>query len=707
MADKDNDIAWWSKGRTARGSDTMLLRKFLHIISRDLHTIKVGMASLVKIQEFDKKNASVERQRQRASDYGLKYKKTKPTAEQKKVITGDKKGFFETIKDGLSSIFKYALLGLAAIGVSKLLSMPGVMDGIKSLFKAIIVGISDLISKGANFLTDLLKDSEITSSITQMIKSVFKFIAEGISKISDFFSNLISDPENKSTLGTIITSVVGAIFKTVLSLLDMASKLLVNNSTEIANGIITLFVKIADAIIGGLKFTEGLLQDPVFRDGIARLYVAIKDFISTVLAQPIALPGGVTLTLGQIFIGIGLAAAALELGLAAYTGAILGKALGGGGIGGGGGAGGKGKVGMGRKALDVLMSPTTTLVLGAGVVVADQYMKSGKDGKEFAAKSAAANSPPSSRPSPNMGLDNSQRPSRAYPTPENLAPTQLLQSKMKKGDTSAYAHEPGTDILAQRIVTSVPEFSQFTGFNDQFHNDNHPNSNHTKGLSIDLVTTKGRVNQNQAVQNITEILTAAGLKPNEFLVKSEIKGVTPHATGDHVHVEFKSRDAAEKFRNSSSNAGMVASAFARGAPGAVPSSPSPAGIDTQLAKVGDTIASTAVNAVNYSKSMFKDTSGKDQMMTGTSAPDLGIGGSLISMLDNDSTGLFKKLDEMTGGKLGIASGELQGALRTRFLDETPMVVDNSKNSASTNSLGSNEATPSIYDEVLLSKLTIA
>jgi hypothetical protein len=70
--------------------------------------------------------------------------------------------------------------------------MPGVMDGIKSLFKAIIVGISDLISKGANFLTDLLKDSEITASITQMIKSVFKFIAEGISKISDFFSNLVT-----------------------------------------------------------------------------------------------------------------------------------------------------------------------------------------------------------------------------------------------------------------------------------------------------------------------------------------------------------------------------------------------------------------------------------------------------------------------------------------------------------------------------------
>jgi len=709
MADKDNDIAWWSKGRNKRGSDTMLLRKFLHIISRDLHTIKVGMASLVKIQEFDKKNASVERQRQRASDYGLKYKKTKPTAEQKKVITGDKKGFFETIKDGLSSIFKYALLGLAAIGVSKLLSMPGVMDGIKSLFKAIIVGISDLISKGANFLTDLLKDSEITASITQMIKSVFKFIAEGISKISDFFSNLISDPENKSTLGTIITSVVGAIFKTVLSLLDMASKLLVNNSAEIANGIITLFVKIADAIIGGLKFTEGLLQDPVFRDGIARLYVAIKDFISTVLAQPISLPGGVTLTLGQIFIGIGLAVAALELGLAAYTGAILGRAMSnslGGGPGGGGGPPGKGKVGMVRKVLDVLTSPVTTLLVSAGIITANRFMQSGEDGKKLAEKTAAANiPPPSSRSTPNIGSDNSQRPTRAYPTQENLAPTQLLESKMKKGDTWAHPHQPGTDILAQKIMSDVSEFAQFTGFNDQFHQKNHPKSKHAKGLAIDFVTKGGAKTQDAAVTKIEKMMTNAGLKSGDYLVQSEILGKTPHATGDHVHVEFKDELVAEKFRNSAMNAGMVASAFARGAPGAVPSSPT--GIDTQLAKVGDAIASTAGNAVNYSKSMFKDTSGKDQMMTGTSAPDLGIGGSLISMLENDSTGLFKQLDEMTGGKLGIASGELQGALRTRFLDETPMVVDNSKNSASTNSLGSNEATPSIYDDVLLSKLTIA
>ena len=81
---------------------------------------------------------------------------------------------------------------------------------------------------------------------------------------------------------------------------------------------------------------------------------------------------------------------------------------------------------------------------------------------------------------------------------------------------------------------------------------------------------------------------------------------------------------------------------------------------------------------------------------------------MISMLSEGPSGdLFKELDKMTGGKLGIASGELQGALRTRFLDDTSTVVDNSKTSTSTNTFGSNESTPSIYDDVLLSKLSMA
>jgi hypothetical protein len=147
-------------------------------------------------------------------------------------------------------------------------------------------------------------------------------------------------------------------------------------------------------------------------------------------------------------------------------------------------------------------------------------------------------------------------------TPGNQASTNSLAEKMKKGDTSAYAHQPGTDILAQRIASSVPEFAQFTGFNDQFHQQNHPRSKHAKGLAIDFVTKGGAKTQDAAVTKIKKMMTDAGLESGDYLVQSEILGKTPHATGDHVHVEFKDELVAEKFRTHATNAALVPSAYA-------------------------------------------------------------------------------------------------------------------------------------------------
>jgi hypothetical protein len=112
-------------------------------------------------------------------------------------------------------------------------------------------------------------------------------------------------------------------------------------------------------------------------------------------------------------------------------------------------------------------------------------------------------------------------------------------------------------------MSNVPEFAQFTGFNDKFHQQNHPRSKHAKGLAIDFVTKGGAKTQDAAVKKIEKMMKDAGLKPNEYLVQSEILGKTPHATGDHVHVEFKDEKVAEKFRANTTNSGMVASAYAR------------------------------------------------------------------------------------------------------------------------------------------------
>jgi hypothetical protein len=69
---------------------------------------------------------------------------------------------------------------------------------------------------------------------------------------------------------------------------------------------------------------------------------------------------------------------------------------------------------------------------------------------------------------------------------------------------------------------------------------------------------------------------------------------------------------------------------------------------------------------------------------------------------------LKGLDEMTGGKLGIASGELASALRTRGLFEmTPDVIDGSRNISYADRVQTNEPIPSVYDQTLLTKLRMA
>ena len=138
MADKD-DIAWWSKGKLSRGmrEDSAVLKKYLPNIAQNLNIIKTSLMSLVKVQEADKKTQYFERQKRRAEGYALRFKKAKPTKEDKKVVSAEKKSFMDIIKDGLASIFKFALLGLIAMGASKLLSLPGVMDGLKEFLKSL------------------------------------------------------------------------------------------------------------------------------------------------------------------------------------------------------------------------------------------------------------------------------------------------------------------------------------------------------------------------------------------------------------------------------------------------------------------------------------------------------------------------------------------------------------------------------------------
>jgi hypothetical protein len=70
---------------------------------------------------------------------------------------------------------------------------------------------------------------------------------------------------------------------------------------------------------------------------------------------------------------------------------------------------------------------------------------------------------------------------------------------------------------------------------------------------------------------------------------------------------------------------------------------------------------------------------------------------------------LRQIDEMTGGKLGIASGELSTALRTRnlfFDNPEDTIIDASRTLSSTSSNQWEGPIPSVYDETLLEKFKV-
>ena len=85
-----------------------------------------------------------------------------------------------------------------------------------------------------------------------------------------------------------------------------------------------------------------------------------------------------------------------------------------------------------------------------------------------------------------------------------------------------------------------------------------------------------------------------------------------------------------------------------------------------------------------------------------------IGETLADLISGGSSGDFlKQLDDMTGGKLGIASGDLAKALRTRNLFEgNGDMIDNSMNMSSSSATEISGPIPGVFDETLLSKLSM-
>lgn len=720
------------RGSGRSPSESLALKKYLPNIAQNLSFIKSSLSSLVKMQEMDKKTQYFERQKRRSEDYSSRYKKVKPTREDKKVVSTEKKSFFDIIKDGLSNIFKFALLGLVAIGASKLLSLPGVMDGLKSFFKKFILGVSDLIQKGVGFLRDLLKDSEIISSITKLIKTVFIFIADGISKAADIFKSIISDPANKESIGKIIVAVIGTVFTGLMSAVEIAGKVLSENQEAIKNGIVTIFVKIAEGLSGAVAFVDLLIKDPKFVEAAAKIYEAVKSFIETILNEPLGtIDGFGPVNLKMVFIALGAGFVALEGAMAILTGKIIAKAVGQGmgmsgaggvpGDGGGTGAGGK-KTGK-QKLLGALGTVGNVALSGAGIYAAYKGVTEFSAAKDEATKRDEERKLASTSPVRvgQEGFATSAQKTSAVSSAKEFAGKTGADfiASMEGFAGKAYLDPPGNQknqysVGYGHLITEAEVKQGFINLGDDKKievkgpggKDTIVSKEDAKALlnsdlpKYEAIASKGigadawqKLNQDQR-NSLTSLAYNGGAGQIAYLVKNGLKEAI--LKGDMEGASKIIYEKGYKMSGGKLLAGLdtrrlkEATLFAgtdsqipiqmAGAPGAAPPAPptpNPSPITPPTAET------------------FKR---KES-----------IGDMFASMLTQGPTGDFlKQLDDMTGGKLGVASGELASVLRTRGLFEPVSdVIDGSTNVSYADKIQDMGPIPSIYDETLLSKLSLA
>jgi hypothetical protein len=110
---------------------------------------------------------------------------------------------------------------------------------------------------------------------------------------------------------------------------------------------------------------------------------------------------------------------------------------------------------------------------------------------------------------------------------------------LKKGDVQADGKEVDPRIIeiAKQVQSTIPGFSQFTGFNDVYHNENTPKSQHTKGKAFDFTINKDP--SKEEGEKIKSQLKALGLD----LVKDEYNDTSgAFRTGGHFHGQLNAFD---------------------------------------------------------------------------------------------------------------------------------------------------------------------
>jgi hypothetical protein len=105
---------------------------------------------------------------------------------------------------------------------------------------------------------------------------------------------------------------------------------------------------------------------------------------------------------------------------------------------------------------------------------------------------------------------------------------------IRSADTQAEGAgiSPSLIELAKQIQSGVPGFAGFTAFNDKFHNEKAPSSQHTKGLALDFAL--GEKPSIETGRAITQWLRDSGAS----LAIDEYNNPSAGATGGHIHAQI-------------------------------------------------------------------------------------------------------------------------------------------------------------------------
>jgi hypothetical protein len=203
------------------------LEKALPAMAKDIGVMKMGIMKLVSIQAGTPRSKAEQffaGQANKESAYEAKFAKT-PTASKAKTSTGGSRGgkglgfgpgtsVLDFIKNIANMLIKGALLSAGTFGLAKLLENDDVRNTIKSFIKNLFTSIMNVIQKGAQMLTETMKENwpEIKEAIINTFLAIKNLLVAGIEKTGD----ILSDKRIWEGLYEIIKTIFDAI-KKVLS----------------------------------------------------------------------------------------------------------------------------------------------------------------------------------------------------------------------------------------------------------------------------------------------------------------------------------------------------------------------------------------------------------------------------------------------------------------------------------------------------------